>query len=126
MYMVKIPAVSKDELLKDWDVAISEDSTAYEYSSQQAVKKQPHTHSVGDLFELRMQHIWLRMQHSCSRRYSDSLFLSRFGHAIDTDILSALQQGGYNVTLPITSAITLMQQRIAERGVGLCLTTTSQ
>ena len=125
MYMVKIPTVSKDELLKDWDVAISEDSTAYEYSSQQAVKKQPQLHSVSDLFELRMQHIWLRMQHSCSRRYSDSLFLSRFGHAVDTDVLAALQQSGYTVTLPITSAISLMQQRIAERGVGLCLTTTS-
>ena len=46
-------------------------------------------------------------------------------HAVDTDVLAALQQSGYTVTLPITSAISLMQQRIAERGVGLCLTTTS-
>ena len=125
MYMIKIPVVSKDEIIKDWCVALDEADTAHEFQVVKKIKTHPHLYPIADIFELRMQNIWLRMQHSCKARYTDSVFLSRFGFGIDVDVLNALAEHGYNIAMPPAEAVGVMQLRIAERGVGICSTTTS-
>ncbi len=116
-YMTKTPVVTKDEILKDWAVALDECSTNHEYDIRNTVVHHPTQYDLKDVFELRLQHIWLRMCHSCGVRQTDNVFLSRFKSAIDPDVLQALTVAGYTTDISIIDAISKMQAAIAIRGV---------